>query len=251
MNEMLIVSAIVIGLSLGIFGSGGAILTLPTLIYLLQLEEKVAIVGSLIIVGTIALFTLLPHLKSKSISNKHLIYFALPGLVSSYVGAYLGGLVSPLLQLVVFVVLMVVASVRMLIKSNQSLSSEIIKPTLLSVAGLVVGFATGFVGVGGGFLIVPALMFLGKLNIAKATATSIAIIVLQSTVGAISYYQHSSDVFAQLPWPLLFTISGIGIVGSYAGVWLKQFLKQEVLSKFFGYFLLLMAISIFADRVIF
>jgi len=246
--ELTIISAVIIGLSLGIFGSGGAILTLPTLIYLLGYEQKSAVIGSLFVVAVISFFTAISHWFKTGISKIHLVYFALPGLFGSYAGAYLGSHVEPAVQILVFVGLMFVASVKMLTMKD-NLTSVPVSNVILVVIGLIVGGVTGFIGVGGGFLIVPALVLLSNLSINKAVATSVVIIFLQSTIGLISYHEHSSLLFSQIQWSELTIISGVGVVGSYIGLWLQQFINQALLTKMFGYFLILMASIIFIDNV--
>ena len=248
MSELTIISAVIIGLSLGIFGSGGAILTLPTLIYLLGYDEKVAVIGSLFIVAVISFFTAIPQIAKNSVSKVHLIYFALPGLFGSYIGAYYGSQVAPIIQMSVFVGLMFVAAIKMLTMKDDLLG-DAASNRILIVIGLAVGFVTGFIGVGGGFLIVPALVLLSKLPINKAVSTSVIIIFLQSTIGLISYHEHSMALFSQIQWSTLIVIALVGVAGSYLGLWLKQFINQALLTRLFGLFLILMASFILIDKV--
>lgn len=251
MSELIILSALVIGLSLGIFGSGGAILTLPTLIYLLGYSEKHAIIGSLFIVSIVSLFSAVPQVLKNGLSKPHLLYFALPGLLGSYAGAFLGANASPKLQMMVFVALMILAAIKMLsIKIENQTQAEQCNSGLLLIIGALVGLVTGFIGVGGGFLIVPALVLLSKLSINKAISTSVIIIFLQSSVGLFSYYQHSQQVFNQMQWPVLLTIAAIGVLGSLVGIWLKQFINQTWLTRMFGWFLALMACFIVLDKLL-
>ncbi len=248
MSELTIISAIIIGLSLGIFGSGGAILTLPTLIYLLGYDEKVAVIGSLFIVAIISFFTAIPQILNNGVSKVHLIYFALPGLLGSYVGAYYGSQAAPIVQMAVFVGLMFIAAIKMLTMKDD-MSGDAVSNLILIMIGLAVGFVTGFIGVGGGFLIVPALVLLSKLPINKAVSTSVIIIFLQSSIGLFSYYQHSMTLFSEIEWSILVVIALVGIVGSYFGLWLKQFINQALLTRLFGLFLILMASFILIDKV--
>lgn len=253
MSELVILSAIAIGLSLGIFGSGGAILTLPALVYLLNYDDKSAIIGSLFIVACISTFGSIPHFIKNNVSFKHILYFALPGVLGSYLGALIGSMVESWLQFLLFLLLMIIAATKMLRTKavDQSTPETEAKNTYLIISGTLVGFATGFVGVGGGFLIVPALIFLGRLPIAKATATSLVIIVIQSSVALLSYYQHSFPLFKLMDWQMLIMIAAVGISGSYLGLWLKKYLNEQLLMKSFGYFLILMACIIFADKILF
>lgn len=247
MSEIVIISAVLIGLSLGIFGSGGAILTLPTLIYFLGLDEKQAVIGSLFIVLLIATVSLIPHLKNRAISFSHIIYFASPGLLTSYAGGIAGTFVDSQVQIIVFILLMIIAAFKMLFMTSQTDEQKKGRFSLI-VAGAIVGFMTGFVGVGGGFLIVPALMMLGGLNIKVASSTSLAIICLQSTMGLVSYLQYSYGIAMELPWSTLGVIAGIGVVGSLSGIKLRQHLNDKVLTQVFGIFLVVMAIFIGFDK---
>ncbi len=249
MLELIIVSALIIGLSLGIFGSGGAILTFPTLVYLLGYDEKSAVIGSLFIVALISFFTAIPRWFTTGVSKVHLLYFALPGLFGSYAGAYLGSYVASIVQITVFVALMFVASIKML-TMKETVASKPASYVILIFIGFLVGLVTGFIGVGGGFLIVPALVLLSNLNINKAVATSVVIIFLQSTIGLLSYHEHSAVLFSQIEWPILALIGCIGVVGSYLGLWLQKFINQMLLTKLFGYFLILMASIILIDKVL-
>ncbi len=246
--ELTVISAIVIGLSLGVFGSGGAILTLPTLIYLLGYDEKSAVIGSLFVVAIISFFTAIPQWFKSGVSKSHLFYFAFPGLVGSYAGAYLGSSVEPEIQIIVFVTLMFVAAVKML-TMDVNKQGVPVHNLILIVIGLLVGLVTGFIGVGGGFLIVPALVLLSNLSINKAVSTSVVIIFLQSTMGLISYHEHSMELFSQIQWSMLIVIGVIGIVGSYIGLWLQQFINQKLLTKLFGCFLILIASFILIDKI--
>ena len=252
MDEITLVSALVIGLSLGVFGSGGAILTFPTLLYFLNLSEKAAIIGSLFIVAIIAAFTSIPHLAKKRVSVKHLVYFAIPGLMFSYLGAYVGSLAASWTQILMFVFLMTLAAVKML--ATKSLPSSIAgsvktKLTPLIISGGMVGFATGLVGVGGGFLIVPSLFLLAKLSLERAMATSIVIIFLQSSIGFFAYAHYSSEIVQDMQWGVLMSIAFVGVIGAYLGVAIVKHIDQARLSKSFGIFLILMSAFLLVDRL--
>ena len=250
MEYVVLISAVLIGLSLGLFGSGGAILTLPALMYLLGYDEKLAVISSLVIVGCIAFISSIPHWYKGNVSAYHLFYFAIPGLGLSYFGAYVGSNASSWLQLTIFVLLMVLAATKILLVQGHDVDpAKTQSPLKLSIAGLIVGFMTGFIGVGGGFLIVPALLFLAKLDLQRATATSLSIISIQSVLGLVSYHEYSNDVFNQLNWLHLSVFSGLGVLGSLMGSGIKTRLNPERLTKIFAYFLLVMASFIFADKL--
>jgi uncharacterized membrane protein YfcA len=151
--------AMAIGVSLGLLGSGGSILTVPVLVYLIGQDEKLAIAGSLAIVGAIALAGSLPYLKKKLVDWRTVVLFGIPGMAGTYIGAWLATWVSGLVQLALFAVVMLLASWQMLkpvvLDDTPHEPREVWK---IGLDGLLVGVLTGLVGVGGGFLIVPALV---------------------------------------------------------------------------------------------
>jgi uncharacterized membrane protein YfcA len=176
--------AIAIGISLGLLGSGGSILTVPVLVYLIGQDEKVAIAGSLFIVGSIALAGSLQFLRARLIEWRSVLVFGLPGMAGTYFGAYIAAFVPGITQLALFAVVMLLASWLML----RPLDLEHAKPVRRATwkvagDGLIVGVITGLVGVGGGFLIVPALVLLGGLSMHQAVATSLVVIAMKSFSG--------------------------------------------------------------------
>ncbi len=233
--------AIAIGLSLGIFGSGGSILTVPVLVYLFGQDEKVAISGSLAIVGTIALMGALPYLRKRQVDWRSLAFFGVPGMIGTYAGAWSAQFVSGVLQLAVFAAVMLLAAVFMLrpVKINPEGKQQrhMVK---IVIDGLLVGILTGFVGVGGGFLIVPALVLLGGLNMTMAVGTSLLIIALKSYSGFYKYLDVLAEQNLELDWQVIILVSLIGTVGSFGGSAIASKLDQHQLKRWFGYFLLIM-----------
>ena len=165
-----ILGALFIGLSLGIFGSGGSILTVPVLMYLVDMPANLAIASSLLIVAGISLFGSISNIWNNRVSWPHVLLFGVPGMLGTYGGAWLGTLVDSVVQLSVFVLLMLVAAVMMWRSNNSEQSAGEIKFLKVALDGLIVGVITGFVGVGGGFLIVPALVLLGGVPMVLAIA---------------------------------------------------------------------------------
>jgi uncharacterized membrane protein YfcA len=239
--------AIAIGISLGLLGSGGSILTVPVLVYLVGQDEKVAIAGSLFIVGSIALAGSLQFVRAGFINWRTVATFGLPGMVGTYLGAAIAAYVSGLTQLALFALVMLLASFLML--RPIKLSTESHTPRALwKIAGdgLVVGVITGLVGVGGGFLIVPALVLLGGLSMHHAVATSLVIIALKSYSGFYKYLDVLEKQDLSLDWPVLGLITLLGIVGSIVGSRLARRVHQDRLKRWFGYFLIVMGIYILA-----
>lgn len=239
-------AAVVIGICLGLFGSGGSILTVPVLLYLLQLPPAEAIASSLLIVGFISLFSSVRHLLQKKISKHHLLWFGIPGMLATYLGAWAGTQVSSHWQLMTFSLLMLLAAAMMWRNrpaTTATTATTIVHPVLLALNGLAAGVLTGFVGVGGGFLIVPALIILGGLQLQRATATSLAIISLQALTGFAGYYTLSwqGHTELQLNWQVIIPMVIAGITGSYAGGLLSNHLPRLLLQRSFALFLIIMA----------
>ncbi len=239
--------AIAIGISLGLLGSGGSILTVPVLVYLVGQDEKVAIAGSLFIVGSIALAGSLQLIRAGFINWRSVAIFGLPGMAGTYIGAAIAAYVSGLTQLALFAVVMLLASYLMLRPIKLSGGNHAPR-AMWKIAGdgLVVGIVTGLVGVGGGFLIVPALVLLGGLSMHHAVATSLVIIALKSFSGFYKYLDVLSEQDLSLDWPVLWLVTLLGIAGSIVGSRLARRVHQDRLKRWFGYFLIVMGIYILA-----
>jgi uncharacterized membrane protein YfcA len=238
--------ALLIGLSLGLLGSGGSILTVPVLTYLVGQDEKVAIAGSLGIVGAISLVAGLPYARKRLIDYRSVLLFGLPGMAGAYLGAFLSQFVSGALQLSLFALLMVAAGILML-RSPQAHATGDERPRAapkIMIEGLLVGTVTGFVGVGGGFLIVPALVLLGRLPMHRAIGTSLFIIALKSFAGFYKYIDVLDGLGLQLDWQIIATFAAIGSAGSFVGNALATRLPQKTLKRAFAVFLLLIAVYI-------
>ena len=239
--------AIAIGVSLGLLGSGGSILTVPVLVYLVGQDEKVAIAGSLFIVGSIALAGSLQFVRAGLINWRSVAIFGLPGMAGTYAGAAIAAYVSGLMQLALFAVVMLLASYLML-RPIKLTDTEHAPRALWKIAGdgLVVGIITGLVGVGGGFLIVPALVLLGGLSMHQAVATSLVVIALKSYSGFYKYLDVLDAQNLNLDWPVLGLITVLGIAGSIVGSRLARRVHQDRLKRWFGYFLIVMGVYILA-----
>lgn len=248
MDFMLVVpGAIAIGLSLGLLGSGGSILTVPVLVFLIGQDEKTAIAGSLFIVGSIALAGGLQFLRARFIQWRSVLIFGLPGMLGTYLGAFLAAYVSGVMQLALFALVMLVASYFMLRPLDLQHADATPRATWkIASDGLIVGIITGLVGVGGGFLIVPALVLLGGLGMHQAVATSLVIIALKSFSGFYKYLDVLEKQSLELDWNTLLIVTALGIAGSFAGSRLARRLPQDKLKRWFGYFLIAMGIYILA-----
>ena len=243
-TTLAILGAITIGVSLGLLGSGGSILTVPVLVYLVGQEEKLAIAGSLAIVGSIALVGSFPYMYRRLVDWRNVLLFGLPGMAGTYAGAWSSQFVSGLLQLTVFALVMLSASYLMLrpLKINGSTDQPRAPRHMGRIAadGFVVGIVTGFVGVGGGFLIVPALVLLGGLSMHRAIATSLVIIALKSFTGFFKYLDVLEAEQISLDLSILILVTGLGIAGSFVGQFVADRVPQNALKRVFGIFLIVM-----------
>ncbi|MDP5137867.1 sulfite exporter TauE/SafE family protein [Rheinheimera baltica] len=246
-----LLGAIVIGLSLGLFGSGGSILTVPVLLYLLHMPPQLAIASSLLIVAGISLFGSVRNGLQRLISWRHVLWFGIPGMMGTYGGAWFGTLVDARWQLLVFSLLMLVAAVMMWRSSTgDNAEAKAFKPAKIVLDGLIVGVITGFVGVGGGFLIVPALVLLGGLSMPIGIATSLVIIAMKSFVGFGKYYWVMSEQGVVFDWTTIGLMIVAGIAGSYVGGALGKRLPKAQLQKAFAVFLVIMAAVVIYQSVL-
>ena len=249
--------AAAIGLSLGLLGSGGSILTVPVLVYLVGQPEKVAIAGSLAIVGGISLIAALPWTWKRQVDWRNVAWFGVPGMVGTWMGAWLSTWLSGALQLLVFAVVMLLAAAMMLRPPKalaagpadvdgavDATAAPPRKVGRIALDGLIVGVVTGLVGVGGGFLIVPALVLLGGLALHRAIGTSLWIISLKSFSGFAKYTSVLAGAGLALDWRLIGVFTAIGAGGSLLGGRVARRLPQAQLQRGFAVFLLLMGAGI-------
>ncbi len=244
--------ALAIGLSLGLLGSGGSILTVPVLVYLVGQADKVAIAGSLAIVGGISLVGAIPYALRRRIDWRSVLLFGIPGMAGTYFGAFLAAYVSGAFQLLLFAVIMLLAAAMMLRPSPEIDPSETPKKQAVwkvGLEGLTVGVITGLVGVGGGFLIVPALVLLGGLPMHMAIGTSLIIIAFKSFSGFYKYTQVLQDLGLSLDWGIIALMMGLGIVGSFAGNAIGSKVPQAALRRGFAVFLIVMGTFILWQNV--
>jgi len=243
--------ALFVGISLGLFGSGGSILTVPVLVYLLDHPEKIAIAESLGIVGGIALLGSIPHARRNLVDWRNVLFFGVPGMLGTYLGAWVSRFVSGGVQLVVFGGVVLVAAVMMMMRWSK-LHQGPRKPRSvlhIGIDGLLVGVLTGFVGVGGGFLIVPALFLLGGLSMHLAVGTSLVIIALKSFTGFFKYNQILGDSGLAVDWATIGFFVVMGMVGTQLGHRIGQRLSPDRLRKSFAMVLVLVGIFIISKEV--
>lgn len=231
--------ASLIGLSLGLLGGGGSTLTVPVLVYLVGMEAKLAIAMSLAIVGFTSLFGVFTHFKSGNINKASIVLFAPMAMIGAYLGSYLSTYISGQVQLILFGVILLVSSTLMIRGRKESDQVHTVNKTLLIVSGLFVGVLSGVIGVGGGFLIVPALVILANLPMKQAIGSSLVVITLSSLTGFVGHLGHQ-----EIPWVFLAKFTSFSAIGILIGSYLVRFISQAKLKKGFGVFLIFMGIFI-------
>ncbi len=255
-------SSVLIGISLGLIGSGGSILTVPVLVYLFHVDPLLATTYSLAIVGLSSIAGVISRLKQKLIEFKTILVFGLPSIFGVFLARRFILPAIPnsieLTQTLVltkndfimlfFATLMTLAAISMILnKSKKEVEGQLpVYGIVLMLVGLGEGLLTGIVGAGGGFLIIPALVLLAKLPMKKAIASSIIIISIKSIVG------FSGDLLhVAVDWKFLFSIILLSTLGIIIGNFLNKTMDGTKLKKGFGWFVLCMAIVIFIEQFFF
>ena len=247
------VSAVVVGLVIGLAGGGGSILTVPIFVYVFGIPTVLATTYSLFVVGATSLVGSVNHIWEKRVDLRVALTFALPSFVSVYLSRrfLVPALPDPLFRLDSFVlpksdailyffaIVMVIAA-RAMIHSDSPERGEAAdgRPRYgtLSLDGLAVGLLTGTIGAGGGFLIVPMLVLLAGLPIKRAVATSVLIVAVNSFVGFLGDIGHTT-----LNWNFLLPFTGLSVIGIFTGMYLARVVAPEKLKKGFGWFVLAVA----------
>lgn len=241
------IGAALIGVSLGLLGSGGSILTVPVLVYLVGEPDRLAIAESLAIVGSISLFGAIPYAVRKQIDWRSVVMFGVPGVLGTYLGAALSQFVSGVFQLTLFAAVMLLAAVMMFqpapVKAEVE-TSHARSPLKIAAEGLAVGTLTGLVGVGGGFLIIPALVLLGGLPMPLAVGTSLLIIAMKSFAGFYKYLHLLDAQGVGMHWNLITIFTVIGIAGSFAGARIGKKASNAGLKRGFASFLVVMGVYV-------
>ncbi len=243
--------AVVIGAVLGMLGGGGSILTVPVLTYVAGLDPKVAIASSLPVVAFTSAFGALGHWRAGQVQLRVAAIFGGFTMVGGFAGARLAQFLSGESQLLIFAFVMLAASVSMLRPYHPSVRPPdgalfVLPLAKLAPLGLAVGVLTGVVGVGGGFLIVPALVQLGRVPIRAAIGTSLMVIAMNAAAGTIGYYGH-----VDLPVKMLIPFTGLALVGIAIGTGAAQRVQQSALRRLFAILLLLVgAFILYQNRVV-
>ena len=232
--------AALIGLSLGLLGGGGSILAIPVFVYVLGFGAKEAIAMSFPVMGATSFVGAIGHWRAGNVDVRTAVLFGFVAMVGSYAGARLAVLVSGAVQLTLLAVVMLAAAASMLrtrpaISEGEATGSENKGRRLVTVAiaGVAVGMLTGFVGIGGGFLIVPALVILANTPMKHAVGTSLLVIAMNSASGFLGY-------LGQVPilWEFMALFTAVAIAGILAGTYLVRFVSQSALRRAFAAFLI-------------
>jgi uncharacterized membrane protein YfcA len=241
-----LIGGVAVGLLLGLLGSGGSIATVPILVYGLGMAEKAAIAGSLAIVGSIAL---VGALRSK-VEKRAVIAFGVPGMAGSFSGATLSASMAASTQMLLFAGVLGIAAVSMLMRRESEDDGGARGPAWkLVLSGLATGVLTGIVGVGGGFLIVPALVLFAGIPTRRAIGTSLAIITLQSFAGFARHVTLLDAHGVTLDYRMIAGFAALGMAGSVGGAALGRRLPQATLRRAFGGFVLIKAGVIAATSI--
>lgn len=258
-------ASVLIGLSLGIIGGGGSILTVPVLVYLLGVDPLLGTAYSLFIVGITSAVGSYSYFRQSWVDLRTVLLFGPPSILAVFLTrAYLVPAIPPtiltignltidrsMLLMLLFAVLMLLASISMIKPSKESdkktattLQSSKGRYLFIFLEGAIVGTLTGLVGAGGGFLIIPALVLFGGLSMKKAIGTSLVIIAAKSLLGFLGEQNLSN-----LDWQLLLTVTALSMVGILIGTRLSQYLDGEKLKPVFGWFVFVMGVYIIFKEI--
>ncbi|MFI7535816.1 sulfite exporter TauE/SafE family protein [Streptosporangium sp. NPDC049376] len=249
MITFVLAASALIGVSLGILGGGGSILTVPILVYLAGQDSKEAIATSLFVVGVTSLVGLIPHARAHRVRWRTGLIFGAVSMVGAYGGGRLAEYVPGTVLLVAFALMMLATAVAMLRKgashkAGRRPSHTEMPVKLVVIEGLVVGAVTGLVGSGGGFLVVPALTLLGGLPMSVAVGTSLLVIAMKSLSGLAG---HLAGV--QIDWGLALTVTAAAVVGSLIGSRFAGRIPQDTLRKAFGWFVVVMGVFVLSQQL--
>jgi uncharacterized membrane protein YfcA len=240
--------AVIAGVSLGLLGGGGSILTVPLLAYVAGLDPKHAIATSLLVVGVTSAVGTVSHARAGRVQWRTAALFGVTSMVGAYTGGQLTRFIPGRVLLVVFAVIMVATAIAMLLGRKAS-SAECAARGVGALAktaavGLALGLVTGTVGAGGGFLVVPALVLMAGLPMQAAVGTSLAVISMNSFAGLAGYL-----TVVDIDWIFAGMVTGAAVVGALIGSRFAAKVDPEVLRKAFGWFVLIMASVVLGQEV--
>jgi uncharacterized protein len=239
--------AVLVGLTLGMLGGGGSILTVPLLVYVAGLDTKAAIATSLLVVGVTSAVGAVSHARAGRVQWRTGLIFGAAGMVGAYAGGRVAHYIPGEILLLAFAAMMIATSIAML-RGRREVDAKKVHDQLpvarVLLDGVVVGLVTGLVGAGGGFLVVPALALLGGLSMPVAVGTSLVVIAIKSLGGLAGYLATVS-----IDWGLALAVTAAAVVGALAGGRLAGRIAPDQLRKAFGWFVLVMGTVIVAQEM--
>lgn len=245
MIALAVALAVFVGISLGLLGGGGSILTVPLLAYVAGLDPKHAIATSLFVVGVTSAVGAIAHARAGRVRWGIAGVFGAAAMAGAYAGGRLAHFVPGNILLIAFALIMISAAVAML-RGRRDIGDESQGPLPVAkivLQGATVGMISGLVGAGGGFLLVPALALLGGLPMPVAVGTSLVVISMQSFAGLAGHLAGES-----IDWKLAGMVTGAAVVGSLIGGRLVSRVDPATLRKAFGWFVLAMAALVLAQE---
>jgi uncharacterized membrane protein YfcA/uncharacterized membrane protein YedE/YeeE len=239
MLALVLALAVLIGIALGLLGGGGSILTVPILLYAAELEPKVAIAMSLLVVGATSAAALVPHARAGQVRWRIGLTFGATAMVGAFAGGLAARFIPAWVLLLAFAGMMVATAIAMLRGGPRTKATPHAPLPFhwIALEGVAVGAFTGMVGAGGGFLVVPALVLLGGLSMREAIGTSLLVIAMKSMAGFAGYAAH-----VPIDYGLAAAVTGAAIVGALVGAMLGKKVSAETLRTGFGWFVALMGL---------
>jgi len=238
--------SVLIGISLGLLGGGGSILTVPILTYVGGMSVKAAIASSLFVVGVTSAAGSIAHARAGRVRWRTGLIFGAAGMVGAYAGGHLAAFIPGRVLIIMFGLMMAATAVAMLRKPRNVEPRMGDLPILkVIVEGIVVGIVTGIVGAGGGFLVVPALALLGGLSMPLAVGTSLVVISLKSFAGFAGHLDHVS-----IDWPITLGVTGAAVIGAVIGGNFVGRIPPAALRRGFGLFIIAMSALVLVKELI-
>ena len=255
--------AVFVGMTLGMLGSGGSILSVPILVYVMGIEPTLATAYSLFVIGTTSLVGGIHKAKQSLVDFNKVVLFGIPAVISVFITRKVlvpkipeiifwsaeFTLSKSILIMVVFAIVMIFASVRMIkpLKEKKVSDNEKLNYIKIVLLGICIGLISGFVGAGGGFLIVPTLLFFANTSMKKAVGTSLFIVALQSLIG------FTGDIMSDqiIDWKLLQFFTFASVFGIFIGNFISKKVAEDKLKTGFGGFVLTMGIYIIIREIFF
>ncbi|MFI1564295.1 sulfite exporter TauE/SafE family protein [Streptomyces sp. NPDC020490] len=246
MIAVIIAASLLIGISLGILGGGGSILTVPILVYLAGMETKQAIATSLFVVGVTSAAGVVSHARAGRVRWRTGLLFGLAGMTGAYAGGRFAEFIPGTVLLIAFALMMIATAFAMIRGRKQQPKKVHHELPVMHVLldGIVVGLVTGLVGAGGGFLVVPALALLGGLPMTVAVGTSLLVISMKSFAGLAGYLAS-----VHIDWGFALLVTAAAVVGSVIGGLVAGRIPQNALRKSFGWFVAVMGVFVLGQQI--